>query len=358
MGEIVATRFLIISDTHELEMTEDTQYPLRHPTPRADVVLHCGDLTENGGFEDYKRAIRMVGSMNANLKVVIAGNHDISLDKRFYIKQGGKSAAHDRAVALWKSEFAKSMGVLYLEEGTHQTPLSNGALLTVYASPYSPQHGVSAFQYPSNQDRYSLKSPNTPDWAQAVGTEASIIPNIPIDVVMTHDPPKYVLDGCADRVSGGCEHVRRAICRVKPKMHCFGHIHQSWGAQRVLWKDRVPKPDLEAFNTMESDDRLVPMSPEFIGKNQAKRKGYATISNLDSATLGKQQTLFLNAAINDAENQPTNPPWFVNLDLPRREIGSKGDDEPYNIHNRQQGTKNLRQLLYQRKYDTEISPAE
>jgi 3',5'-cyclic AMP phosphodiesterase CpdA len=57
-----------------------TTRPFRHPIPKADVVLHCGDITENGIPEDYERAVRMLGSIEAELRLVIPSNHDLSLD--------------------------------------------------------------------------------------------------------------------------------------------------------------------------------------------------------------------------------------------------------------------------------------
>ena len=46
---------------------------------RANVVLHCSDLTQVSGLSMYKKAMKMLGSLDVELKLVIAGNHDISL---------------------------------------------------------------------------------------------------------------------------------------------------------------------------------------------------------------------------------------------------------------------------------------
>lgn len=65
---------------------------------------------------------------------------------------------------------------------------------------------------------------------------------------------------------------------------------------------------------IEGYDGMELMPPEFIGKNQCRRKGYASV-NLDGLTHG-EQTLFLNAAIMDDNDEPSNAPWLVYLDLP------------------------------------------
>ncbi|KAI4221470.1 MAG: hypothetical protein L6R40_008630, partial [Gallowayella cf. fulva] len=80
MSPTISTRFIVMSDTHNFEFNETSLQPLRQPTPRADVLLHCGDLTQVGRISDFKKAIKMLGSIDAELKLVIAGNHDMELD--------------------------------------------------------------------------------------------------------------------------------------------------------------------------------------------------------------------------------------------------------------------------------------
>jgi 3',5'-cyclic AMP phosphodiesterase CpdA len=73
-------RFLILSDTHGAEL------PLALPS--CDVLLHCGDLTEDGTPESISAANPALGTAEAGLKLVVAGNHDISLDKQYLLSQG------------------------------------------------------------------------------------------------------------------------------------------------------------------------------------------------------------------------------------------------------------------------------
>jgi Icc-related predicted phosphoesterase len=46
------------------------------------------------------------------------------------------------------------------------------------------------------------------------------------DILVTHQPPLGVLDQ-----GQGCRALRRAAIRVKPRLHCFGHIHAAYGSQ-------------------------------------------------------------------------------------------------------------------------------
>lgn len=184
-------RFLIFSDTHSAQL----------PTilPVCDVLLHCGDLAEDGSPKSIAEALQALGKIKAELKLVIAGNHEVSLDRTFYLSEGGGEADVGKAYALISPEAdseASKNGVTFLEEGTHTFTLSSGASFIIFASPYTPTHGVWAFQYPSGEDRFNYAY-ETPLWAQNVGTETSVIPN-GVDIVMTHGPPQYVLDATSD----------------------------------------------------------------------------------------------------------------------------------------------------------------
>ena len=46
----------------------------------ADVAIHCGDLTEESKLHEFKTALQTLRSIRAPLKLVIAGNHDFTLD--------------------------------------------------------------------------------------------------------------------------------------------------------------------------------------------------------------------------------------------------------------------------------------
>lgn len=46
-------------------------------------------------------------------------------------------------------------GVTCLKEGTHTFTLQSGTTFTIYASPYTPNFGAAAFQYPMNNYRFN-----------------------------------------------------------------------------------------------------------------------------------------------------------------------------------------------------------
>ena len=80
----------------------------------------------------------MLSTIDAELKLVIAGNHDISLDAAYYARAGRRMHRDEfdpevprKALEMWTGEKAREAGVRYLEEGTHEFELRNGARLKV-----------------------------------------------------------------------------------------------------------------------------------------------------------------------------------------------------------------------------------
>ena len=71
----IKTRFLVLSDTHGLNSLPDSV-----SGQEADVAIHCGHITTESKMEECRASIRLLQSVNAPLKLVIAGNHDFTLD--------------------------------------------------------------------------------------------------------------------------------------------------------------------------------------------------------------------------------------------------------------------------------------
>jgi predicted phosphodiesterase len=85
----IKTRFLVFSDTHGLDSLPDSvssQY--------ADVAIHCGDLTTESKIDEYRASIRFLQAVNAPLKLVIAGNHDFTMDIPAFQKRWQKLDHH------------------------------------------------------------------------------------------------------------------------------------------------------------------------------------------------------------------------------------------------------------------------
>ncbi|KAL8839086.1 MAG: hypothetical protein Q9170_001868 [Blastenia crenularia] len=321
-SKAVRTRFLIISDTHGIE------FPLENkPLSHVDIAIHCGDLTEESKLEEYRASVRLLNDIDAPLKLVIAGNHDFTMDIPMFKKKladvvppldpdlvGKVYGGYGEARRIF--EEAKAAGIIFLDEGTHQFTLKNGALLIVYASPFTPSLGDWGFQYRPDEGH---------DFLIAKG----------VDVAITHGPPRGIMDYTDDRKRAGCPRLFEAIARARPRLHCFGHIHEGWGAKLVTWRDPTSKTpthftdiDNEKSITVEKLSGLRPGrfdTPDIVGEKVEKAERYRMERCYTTSHCTKDvhllrfgtQTLFVNAAIEGTEQNPLQLPWLLDLELPR-----------------------------------------
>ncbi|KAL9103807.1 MAG: hypothetical protein Q9163_001184 [Psora crenata] len=316
----VKTRFLIISDTHGMQFSSENR-----PQQRADVAIHCGDLTEETKLEEYRDSIELLKEIEAPLKLVIAGNHDWTMDTPIFKKKVAevrppldptlvKVTYGDYGEARQILKQARNAGIILLDEGKHTFTLRNGALITVYASPWTPQMGEWGFQYSSDE-----------------GHNFEIVKSV--DIAITHGPPKGIMDYTIDRQRAGSSELFAAIARARPRLHCFGHIHEGWGAKMVTWRDQ-PTETPSHFTDIDNDrstviENLSGFTPSRFDTPEIKlekekklnyyrqeRCYFTSHCSGDIIPLGAgNQTLFVNASIEGSEEQPMQLPWLVDLEL-------------------------------------------
>ena len=177
---------ICISDTHNS----------RPEVPDGDILLHAGDLTQTGSFEEVSESLEWLRSLPHAHKVIIAGNHDFALQRA-------------------ENERLNWQGITYLQESMTRIDFDNGRTINIYGSPLSRKHGNGAFQYSPHQDLWTNNSPQ----------EA--------DVFISHMPPKFHLD-----LNGfGEQRLLNELWRVRPRLHVFGHIHGSHGKEVLTYDD-------------------------------------------------------------------------------------------------------------------------
>ena len=319
MAEKVQTRLLILSDTHGEDFSSEDR-----PRPRVDVALHCGDLTDGSKLDEFRTSIEMLKKIDAPLKLVIAGNHDFTMDiTAFEAKLAEASQPLEPETvareygtlgqARQLFDDAKSEGIVLLDEGTHHFVLENGAMLKVFASPYTPALGAWGFPYhPNNGRRFNIEEDT--------------------DIVMTHGPPRGIMDITYGRERAGCPDLFTAVARARPRVHCFGHIHEGWGAKVVTWKDSgIDQPS--HFTSIDNEnstivERLATLRASTFDSDEATLEKRAKLEKLKhnkcAATSHRnkddyqldagKETLFVNASIMGHEDF-TQRPWLVDLEL-------------------------------------------
>jgi hypothetical protein len=229
---------------------------------------------------------------------------DMSLDASYH--QTRFDGTYAAAYELWTGPRAQAAGVTYLTEGTYNFTLSNGARLCVYASPYTPEFCNMGFPYERHEDRYNPPAARLAH-TESIASATSTIPSFPgVDVLITHGPPWQQLDLVAGSDAHvGCKALAHALARVRPRMHCFGHIHEGWGAKTVAWPSKQGSGDSEGVPIDAA--QLSPAKP-------GAESVYIDISNNADIAKGKE-SLLVNAAIMDVRYRPVNAPFIVDLML-------------------------------------------
>lgn len=202
-------RVVCISDTH-------CNIP-PSPIPDGDLLIHAGDLTDNGTVSEIQQQIDWLktllrkstsnSSSGFQHVVVVCGNHDSYFDPR-------SRSQHDK-------QTRKSLdwgNIQYLEHSSVSLTFPGNRTLKIYGAPQIPKCSSKAFafQYARGQDAWSKTIPDE------------------VDVLVTHSPPKWHLD-LPENGGLGCEWLLKEIWRVKPTLHVFGHVHAGYGRETVWW---------------------------------------------------------------------------------------------------------------------------
>ncbi|KAK0636255.1 Metallo-dependent phosphatase-like protein [Bombardia bombarda] len=233
------TRIVCISDTHNCTIK----------LPKGDVLIHAGDLTNQGSYSELSKTMQWLEKADFEAKIVIAGNHDITLDHEFYSQhwqsfQNQNSKPQDTARCL--SLLTSSPTITYLRHSSAtirlDDPKGPRTEFTVFGSPYCPRSGKWAFGYDCSDLDSAADSPSRvqqSSYEHAGPKAADIWADVPAntDIVVTHTPPRNHCDALADGRALGCEELRRALWRVRPRLHVCGHVHHGRGAERVTWEE-------------------------------------------------------------------------------------------------------------------------
>jgi Icc-related predicted phosphoesterase len=179
----------VMADTHG--------YTLRD-VPIADVVIHSGDACAKGTIEEFRKFSEWFDSLPHRHKIFVPGNHDrcVEVDPR----------TAERLMPNVTFLTGRSVEV---------------AGLTIWGGPWTPGDGRWAYNSRSAVEARDL-------WG-AIESR--------VDVVVTHGPPRGILDGFTHGwrpMRAGCRELRRAIVANRPQLHVFGHIHECGGRSRVV----------------------------------------------------------------------------------------------------------------------------
>ena len=174
-------RILHISDTH-------SRHRFLNDLPAADLIVHSGDLSWSGKPDEVLDFIEWFKGLEYRYKIFIAGNHDYCLD--------GKNPKRilrflpDNCFYLYQS------GITI--EG-----------LKFWGIPY----------FISDELKGNFRQ------------SAEKIPK-GIDILITHRPAFGILDTSQD-MTYGCADLLKAVLKIAPRYHLFGHIHDACGMKKI-----------------------------------------------------------------------------------------------------------------------------
>jgi Icc-related predicted phosphoesterase len=188
---------LLLSDSHG----QNHGLPELIKQSMAQVMIHAGDLTRYGSRDDVRKFADLLREYKHFHKIVIAGNHDFCFEK---YPDESRSILSDAGIIYLEDESIELDGVVF------------------YGIPWTPQFGNWAFMdTPDNlQERWSHVPHGT-------------------DVLISHGPPRGILDVTEDGESvGGIAH-RNVVRSIRPKLNVFGHIHECYGQETYMGVDYV-----------------------------------------------------------------------------------------------------------------------
>lgn len=182
-------KILAISDTHGFhKQFRDLDFQ------GVDMVIHAGDFSnQKSPMFNQQESVDFLSWYNdipVKHKVLICGNHDTSIEAKLVNPKD-----------FWN--------IRYLE---HESINIEG--INIFGSPYTPEFCGWAF---------NVRRDQLHDYWKAIPENT--------DILVTHSPPKGILDLAYDR-GGLLEYcgdaaLLRHIQRVIPKYNIFGHIHNN-----------------------------------------------------------------------------------------------------------------------------------
>lgn len=180
----------LISDTHGEHESLDL--------PKVDAVIHCGDESNHGNAwmnePEARRFFDWYSALEIPTKVFVPGNHSTA------IEQG----------LIRASDYPEVRFLI------HDSMQWNG--LKIFGSPYTPE--FFNWAYMKARSQLDIVWQSIPD---------------DVDILITHGPPKGIMDETADMYTGKPVHVgskslmRHVEERIRPRIHSFGHIHDEPG---------------------------------------------------------------------------------------------------------------------------------
>ena len=254
-------KIVCISDTHKCTTKEFAK-----EIPLGDTLIHCGDAMSAGSLNEIDRVVDFFSALPHKNKIFCFGNHEICFDDEIELGTVARRRCNryirgmfpreneplsdlftHRYFATFEKDFLDSNRIaLAINE------LNNNGVITTIGD--FEIDGIKFYTYPYMH--------NTPAWGfyRSKKFRKDILNSVPtgsVDVFISHAHPSN-FPHLEDHA--GSNLLTKAITRIKPKYHLFGHCHTFGGM-------RFTKGETDFINAAFLDR-------EYIVPNDAKLKEY------------------------------------------------------------------------------------
>ena len=275
-------RIVCVSDTHNKAPGEG------FTLPKGDILIHAGDLTNQGTYRELEKAATWLEKAAFARKIVVvgvcrrsrgqklvtyvwSGNHDVGLDDSL-------AGMTDKDKQECCNLLRNSKGITFLEHSCVDIALpGTEAAIKVFGSPCSPAR---------SEDRWAFQYPDS--------AASALWSDIPLDtaILITHTPPSGHVDKSAYWSAGGCPALFATLTRVRPALHICGHCHEGRGAVVIRWSGDAQQPgSIESVRTWRDPGSGKKLS--LLDLTGSKREEHGGLGVLE---LGRE-TAVVNASI-------------------------------------------------------------
>ena len=187
-----------------------------------DLLIVAGDLTARDTEDEYAAFDEWLWQQNYKKIIIIAGNHDNGLQYPERIFRDGVLWTKGDYLCDSGTEFSYNIDGFPEED---EKFLPNGKrTLKIWGSPWT--------------KRFKGMNPHcmafTCETEEELAEKWATIPN-DIDILVTHSPPHGILDELVEEgYHVGSMALQNVVRRIRPKLHVFGHVHESYGMCRPI----------------------------------------------------------------------------------------------------------------------------
>lgn len=224
-------KIVAISDTHNMHHKKEI--------PKCDLLIHAGDWTSMGSYEEVKKFAEWLNEQDATHIVLVPGNHELKFERELpYSRQ-------------WITDFCKKAHILIDESVLIEGIKIHGSPATPFFCDWAWNRSSGPTHYHTNGKTF-FPLPIKPHW--------DMIPD-DTNILITHGPPFGILDkttyanGEPRPENLGCEQLMNRIKELKDlDLHFFGHIHAPGGTQ-------VHLDGVSFYNAAICDECYAPYNP-------------------------------------------------------------------------------------------------